>query len=398
MLGLFQKRRFEEYILGGDFFQSKEQEKVGRKNRLGNVKGGLAKQGAAHIAIDMIRGQSHIHLSEVVNGGPFGNNPSEELVVVLTLSLLVGPVWLTEEHHGTLPAEEGAFHPPDVREFMAVVCKDQRKTRGEKFLAKSVLKDVKHADNRRGIVVIQNKVELHVERDKVEAKDSGFIGREAFDAVHLDGGNIVVLQETQVVRKEMPIFGGGRDRPGFRRLPGLALNGFGQVNGAGVQLTGMEKTAEGGFADCQGIRVRPDDMVNRLAPPDQGRDQGIDFLELSGGKVEAIAGVDKRIPVLLVGVLSKIEAPFKMAKVLFVAGITEMERVRAKGIAQALNVVGTVFLCLGAGLAFFLAGRGPADMVPGAGRGMDAVTAFGDKGRRMLPDLPRDGRGGLVQS
>ena len=195
----------------------------------------------------------------------------------------------------------------------------------------------------------------------------------------------------------MPTFGGGRDGPGFSRLPGPALNGFRQVNGPGVQLTGMEKAPDGGLADRQGIRVRPDDMVNRLPLPDQRGDKRIDFLELSRGKVKAIAGVDKGIPVLLMGVLSAIKAPLKMAEVFFVAGIAEMEGMGTKGITQSLNVVGAILFGLMAGFTFFLASRSATDMVEGAARGMDTVTVFGDMGRGVLPNFPGDGRGGLVQ-
>lgn len=49
-------------------------------------------------------------------------------MVVFTLGLLAGTVRGAEKDTGALSAVNGAFHPFDVRELMAIVGKDERET------------------------------------------------------------------------------------------------------------------------------------------------------------------------------------------------------------------------------------------------------------------------------
>lgn len=322
---------------------------------------------------------------------------TEEFVIVLTLGFLIRAVWLAEEDLCALTAVYGTLHALDIREFRAVVCKDQGETLGKEFPAQSLFYDVQYMDHRRGIMVFQSKIELHMERGKMQAQDSAVIGRDTFNAVHLNNWDIVVPNKDQVILIKVSGFRNGRVWMCEGFSSGLAFYGFREVNHTDIQFTGFNKASDGGFTYGERIPVRVHNVIEGLSPAYKRADEGINGLELAGSKVEAVAGINEGIPVLQLRSLGRIKALLEMAELFLVAGIAQMKGMVQKGITKSLNIIRAVFFCLGTGFTFFLAAGRAADMSDGAVAGIDTVAASGSVDKGMFLNLPGEGRRGFVE-
>lgn len=151
-------------------------------------------------------------------------------MVGLALCLLVRTVGIAEKDPCALSAEDGTLHALNIGELMTVVCKDKRKACGKELSAQSLFYDVKHTDHRRGIMVFEGKVKLHMKRGKMQAQDGAMIQSGAFNAVHLHGRDIIVSDKVQVILVEVPGFRRGRGRMCVRFSAGLSFYRFRKVN------------------------------------------------------------------------------------------------------------------------------------------------------------------------
>lgn len=107
----------------------------------------------------------------------------------------------------------------------------------------------------------------------------------------------------------------------LRSASGFAFYSLGEVNEADIQFTAVDKPPERRFTDRQEVLICLYDMVNRLPLADQRSNDGIDLVQLGGGKVKAIAGIDESVFILLLSIFTVIKAAFKMAEILFKAGV-----------------------------------------------------------------------------
>lgn len=203
----------------------------------------------------MICDQCHIGLPKAIHGSTLWHNIAEELMVGFALGLLVRAVGVAEKNPCALSAEDGTLHALNIGELMAVVCKDKREARGKELPAQSFFYDVKHTDHRRGIMVFESKVKLHMKRGKMQAQDGAMIRGGTFDTVHLNGRDIITADKVQVVLVKVPGFRSRRGWMCVRFSAGLSFHRLRKVDHPDIQFTAFDQPAQGGFADGKGIPV-----------------------------------------------------------------------------------------------------------------------------------------------
>lgn len=160
-----------------------------------------------------------------------------------------------------------------------------------------------------------------MESDKVEAQDSTGILFCTFHTIHLDNRSVVGTDKRKEILVKMSGLGWLWFGMVLRSASGFAFYSLREVNEADIKFTAVDKPPERRFTDGQEVLICLYDMVNRLPLADQRSNDGVDLVQLGGGKVKAIAGIDESVFILLVSIFTVIKAPFKMAEILFKAGV-----------------------------------------------------------------------------
>lgn len=286
-------------------------------------------------------------------------------MVGLTLCLLVGAVGVTEEDQGALAAENRALHALNILEFMTVVGKEQRQTKGKQFFSEGFFQNVQHAHNSSRSMTFQTEVELHVEGDKVEGKDDAGVLLFSLHTVHLYHGSIMEVNIVSIILVKMPLLGDRRSDGFMGMSTWFALDSHGEIHVTHIQFAFVNQAADGGLADRKGVFIILDDMEDRLSLTDERADQAVDLLELRSGKIKPVAGIDQQGAVLFLCKLWDIETLFKVTKALFMAGIAQVCGGVKECVAISFGVIRTILFGFGAGLALFVTAGSATDMSKG---------------------------------
>ena len=115
--------------------------------------------------------QSHIILSEVIEGAARGQNPSIHLMTAFNIGLLPGRMRVAIENPGALSAVRRRFDGGGVGEFRAIIGQYDGEDRAEVLVAKPCLEELDPVLNAPGRVVVPEE-NGHIVADEAEGQEN----------------------------------------------------------------------------------------------------------------------------------------------------------------------------------------------------------------------------------